>query len=158
MMSSQAVAPVRRVLHSWKDIAGYTGRGVRTVQRYEIVLRFPVHRPAGSPRSAVLAFSDEIDRWLADTPVRIESAQPVVFRNESRSYVDQVAKLHARAKREMENLAATRHRLQQTVQQVTDLKERLRRARELRQSHYARTAVLCSLADVSQAHPSGLRR
>lgn len=54
----------RKVLHSWKDIASYTGRGVRTLQRYEVQLGFPIHRPAGRSRSAVLAFSDEVDEWL----------------------------------------------------------------------------------------------
>jgi len=58
----------RQVLHSWKDIANYTGRGVRTLQRYEIQLGFPIHRPAGRSRSAVLAFSDEIDEWLGKAP------------------------------------------------------------------------------------------
>ena len=54
----------RLVLNSWKEIADYMGRGVRTVQRYERDLRLPVHRPAGKSRSAVLAFADEIDHWM----------------------------------------------------------------------------------------------
>src|SRR5262249_50347944 len=58
----------RKVLHSWKEIANYTGRGVRTIQRYEIELGFPIHRPAGKSRSAVLGFSDEIDAWLRKAP------------------------------------------------------------------------------------------
>ena len=58
----------RRILNSWKEIASYMGRGVRTIQRYEMQLGFPVHRPAGKQRSAVLAFTDEIDAWLKQTP------------------------------------------------------------------------------------------
>src|SRR5258708_35585226 len=58
----------RRILHSWKEIASYIGRGVRTIQRYEVQFGLPVHRPAGSSRSAVMAFSDEIDAWLSRTP------------------------------------------------------------------------------------------
>ena len=69
-MAASVVSPNRRVLHSWKEISAYTGRGVRTVQRYEVQFGFPVHRPAGSPRSAVLAFTDEVDRWLAGSPTR----------------------------------------------------------------------------------------
>lgn len=61
--------PDRKVLHSWKDISNYTGRGVRTIQRYEVQLGFPVHRPAGKRRSAVLAFSDEVDSWLNNAPM-----------------------------------------------------------------------------------------
>lgn len=54
----------RKLLHSWKDISNYTGQGIRTLQRYEMERSFPVHRPAGKSRSAVLAFPDEIDAWL----------------------------------------------------------------------------------------------
>jgi hypothetical protein len=58
------------VLNSWKEIAGYLSRGVRTVQRWEHDLKLPVHRPRGKDRSAVLAFSHELDQWLVSTPVR----------------------------------------------------------------------------------------
>ena len=62
----------RRILNSWKEIAAYLGRGVRTVQRYEGRLRFPVHRPGARKRGSVLAFSDEIELWLRSTPLRNE--------------------------------------------------------------------------------------
>ena len=58
----------RRILHSWKEIASYVGRGIRTIQRYEVQFGLPVHRLVGSSRSAVMAFSDEIDAWLSRTP------------------------------------------------------------------------------------------
>jgi len=54
----------RRVLNSWKEIAQYLGRGVRTIQRYEQEFNLPVRRIAGRRRTAVIAFSDEIDSWL----------------------------------------------------------------------------------------------
>jgi hypothetical protein len=60
----------RRILNSWKEIAGYLGRGVRTVQRWEAQLGLPVHRPAGKEHSAVLAFSSELDEWLDSRPLR----------------------------------------------------------------------------------------
>ncbi len=58
------------ILNSWKEIANYLGRGVRTVQRWERDLGLPVHRPKGKDRSAVLAFPQELDNWLRQTPVR----------------------------------------------------------------------------------------
>ena len=58
----------RRILHSWKEIASYVGRGVRTIQRYEGQFGLPVHRLAGRSRSSVMAFPDEIDGWLSRTP------------------------------------------------------------------------------------------
>ena len=60
----------RNILNSWKEIANYLGRGVRTVQRWEANLGLPVHRPAGRDHSAVLAFSNELDQWLNSRPLR----------------------------------------------------------------------------------------
>ena len=60
----------RRILNSWKEIASYLGRGVRTVQRWEAHLGLPVHRPSGRDHSAVLAFSTELDQWLDSRPLR----------------------------------------------------------------------------------------
>lgn len=51
------------ILSGWKEIAGYMGRGVRTVQRWEH-FGLPVRRPAGHSRSSVAASSDDIDTWL----------------------------------------------------------------------------------------------
>lgn len=68
-ISPQSLLPSARVLNSWKEIAVYLGRGVRTVQRWEQDLNLPVHRPRGRERSAVLAFSHELDQWLARTPL-----------------------------------------------------------------------------------------
>ena len=61
------------VLHSWKDISAYLGLAVRTVQRWEHDLGLPVHRPADRNHMAVLAFPEELDVWLRNTPV---SSQP----------------------------------------------------------------------------------
>lgn len=58
------------VLNSWKEIAIYVGRGVRTVQRWERDLGLPVHRPRGKQRSAVLAIPEELDYWIHNTPGR----------------------------------------------------------------------------------------
>lgn len=58
------------ILNSWKEIANYLGRGVRTVQRWERDLGLPIHRPKGKDRSAVLAFPEELNAWLQQTPVR----------------------------------------------------------------------------------------
>jgi predicted DNA-binding transcriptional regulator AlpA len=52
------------VLNSWKEIAQYVGRGVRTIQRWERELGFPVRRPRQRERSAVIAIRSEIDVWL----------------------------------------------------------------------------------------------
>jgi predicted DNA-binding transcriptional regulator AlpA len=54
------------VLASWKDIARYLGKGVRTVQRWERHLGLPVRRPIGaSQKSAVVLYRGDVDAWLA---------------------------------------------------------------------------------------------
>ena len=57
-----------KILNSWKEIASYLGRGVRTVQRWEANLGLPVRRPNQHMRSAVIAVSDELDAWVRNAP------------------------------------------------------------------------------------------
>ena len=66
VMASQAV------LNSWKEIAEYVGRGVRTLQRWEQFYSFPVHRPAGNHKSAVFAVPGEVDEWLRTRPMHMQ--------------------------------------------------------------------------------------
>jgi len=55
--------PGELLLNSWKEIAHYVGRSERTVQRWEKQCGFPVRRPAGKMRSAVIALPAEIQAW-----------------------------------------------------------------------------------------------
>src|SRR5580692_5468714 len=50
-------------LDSWKEIAGYLKRGVRTVQRWERVSGLPVHRL--DRQGSVFAYKAELDGWWA---------------------------------------------------------------------------------------------
>jgi hypothetical protein len=50
-------------LESWKEIAAYLKRGVRTVQRWEQAEGLPVHRHHHGKRGTVYAFREEIDAW-----------------------------------------------------------------------------------------------
>lgn len=56
--------PSRR-LDSWKEIADYLGRDVRTAMRWSKSHGLPVRRVAGGRGRSVFAFSIEIDAWLA---------------------------------------------------------------------------------------------
>lgn len=51
-------------LDSWKQIARYLGREVRTVQRWEKREGLPVHRQFHVKASTVHAFRHEIDAWV----------------------------------------------------------------------------------------------
>lgn len=65
MGSLSAVQTTAAVLTSWKDIARYMGKGVRTVQRWEMDFGLPVRRPHGSNKKAVLARPRDLDAWIA---------------------------------------------------------------------------------------------
>jgi hypothetical protein len=52
------------VLQSWKEIASELDRSVRTVQRWERILKLPVHRLGKGTRCPVFAFKDELHLWL----------------------------------------------------------------------------------------------
>ena len=63
------------VMTSWKDIANYLGKGVRTVQRWE-THGLPVRRLEGAaPKSPVFAFPEEIDSWLREQHMSCEIAR-----------------------------------------------------------------------------------
>lgn len=53
------------MLNSWKEIANYLERGVRTVQRWEHELNLPVHRIGNGKRSPVYANVSELRFWLS---------------------------------------------------------------------------------------------
>jgi Tol biopolymer transport system component len=56
--------PVQERLDSWKEIADYLKRDVRTVIRWGKERGLPVHRVPGGKRQAVFAYTGEIDAWL----------------------------------------------------------------------------------------------
>jgi hypothetical protein len=64
-MTSVASAANAAVLTSWKEIARYMGKGVRTVQRWELDFGLPVRRPNGSNKKAILARPSDLDAWVA---------------------------------------------------------------------------------------------
>ena len=62
-------SPKSDTLNSWKEIAHYLDRGVRTVQRWEQDLGLPVRRPRGKGRSAVIAVRQDVDAWVKSRPI-----------------------------------------------------------------------------------------
>jgi hypothetical protein len=55
---------VSNTLTSWKEIATYLGKSVRTVQRWEATLGLPVRRPNANDRNIVVALPAELDEWI----------------------------------------------------------------------------------------------
>lgn len=50
-------------LESWKEIAVYLKRGVRTVQRWERGEGLPIYRHEQQKRATPYAFKGELDAW-----------------------------------------------------------------------------------------------
>lgn len=72
--SQAASQEIGRRLDSWKAIAEYLGRDVRSVQRWERGLGLPVHRVSGEKGGVVFAFTGELERWLQDRPGNCSSS------------------------------------------------------------------------------------
>jgi len=62
-VGSDPARPAR--LDTWKEIAAYLGRDVRSVQRWEIQEGLPVRRHRHGVQSSVFALPDELDAWRA---------------------------------------------------------------------------------------------
>ncbi len=70
--SEQVAASSGRRLDSWKAIAQYLGRDVRSVQRWERDRGLPIHRLPGQRGGAVFAYEDELNEWLRSGPERVD--------------------------------------------------------------------------------------
>jgi transcriptional regulator with XRE-family HTH domain len=66
--AAERAGRIRRphVLTSWKEVARYMGKGVRTVQRWERDFSLPVRRPSGAKnKRVILVFTADLDAWIA---------------------------------------------------------------------------------------------
>jgi len=72
-MSQTKTTPRLELLTSWKEIANYLGKGVRTVQRWEAMLGLPVIRPADSRSGIVMARPGDLEAWLVNGRRRLQS-------------------------------------------------------------------------------------
>lgn len=70
------------ILTSWKEIAQYVGKGVRTVQRWERESGLPVRRQIQSAPHAVVAFPEELDAWVRSRTRGPSGALTELFRRE----------------------------------------------------------------------------
>jgi TolB-like protein/Tfp pilus assembly protein PilF len=84
--------PTRRAaadwLHSWKEIAKYLNRDIRTLHRWEAQEGLPVHRHMHKRRGTVHAYRSELDTWRSrrvshkrDSPVRRRMLAVLPFAN-----------------------------------------------------------------------------
>ncbi len=121
------------VLGSWKEIANYLGKGVRTVQRWERCSGLPVHRPSGSSKGVVIAFPAELDRWARRQDGRLQVPdQSHILKNLALSseLMAQTQTLRSTTRELMKScsqfLALSRHHREQTARRenVVSFRER----------------------------------
>jgi excisionase family DNA binding protein len=62
-------------LDSWKEIAAYLNRSVRTVRRWEEQQKLPVHRVGHQKGGSVYAHTTELDAWWESYKLQDESTQ-----------------------------------------------------------------------------------
>jgi TolB-like protein/tetratricopeptide (TPR) repeat protein len=75
MTGSDGPVPDPR-LESWKEIAAYLRRGVRTVRRWEREEGLPVHRHLHRSRATIYARPAEIDAWWGERRPPVERPGP----------------------------------------------------------------------------------
>jgi hypothetical protein len=146
LLSNRGTMPViptmdAPVLNSWKDIAEYLGRGVRTVQRWERELGLPVRRPRNHLRSPVVAIPSELDEWLrrgltAQSTAMTSKREDGLLLAENKdlvatSWVELAAAL--RENLEVQRTLRSRHRV--LIQQLSETKK------QVLQNYRARTAA-----------------
>src|SRR5215469_3129122 len=122
-MQERPVTSKPRRLNSWKEIAAYLGRGVRTVQRWE-KMGLPVQRPKSGSRGSVTAEADEIDNWLLGAHTHGFNVPQIgerqLFREELSDSVQQARAL----RKEMAILRENEHiALTQLTDKITALKK-----------------------------------
>ena len=59
-------------LDTWKEIGGFFDRDERTVKRWEMTRKLPVHRVPGGGRANVYAYEEELAEWLRSNDAQVE--------------------------------------------------------------------------------------
>jgi hypothetical protein len=144
----------KRRLDSWKTIAEFLGRSLRTVQRWHESNGLPVHH-FGGQKGSVFAYEDEIDRWLEGLAEKSRTA---------RVRLDATLESGKRSSNELATAASSmwETRSERNIQAIADL---YRKAIEMNSHNaaafvgLANTMVFCVLNDIMDgaiAYPSAM--
>lgn len=135
----------RQILSGWKEISNHIERGVRTAQRWESLLGMPVHRPALKDRSAVVAFSDELEGWLSrSSPHTRDECLAVNDKEENNRNLLRV----------LDGISTLVRQSRQLICHMQVLQERRRRSRKI---HHHRIASRARLRTPSRQAEAWLR-
>ena len=130
-------------LSSWKEIAQYLDRGVRTIQRWEQGLGLPVHRIGKGKRSPVFATASELNFWLStvvvDRPSKPLPLEPVCIHGVDNSRIRSLRQ-SCQAMRDLshtmaERCARQRRQAEIAREQMIKLRSRINRVMNLSSSN-----------------------
>jgi hypothetical protein len=112
----QSVSLPNDALCTWKAISEYSGRGIRTLQRWEHDFGFPVHRPDPRNKSAVVSSQSEIDQWFRTRPL-LSTNSDSKFLHESRAkgLTASARQLHDEARRLLDRSTQMNEWLSKTI-------------------------------------------
>jgi hypothetical protein len=123
-------------LNSWKEIANYLDRGVRTVQRWERELHLPVHRIGTGKRSPVYANIAELKFWLNTSGAQRElrlSEKPgprLITRHDTRTIEDShrlLLAMREMAQKIAENSVRQRRQAEDLESRILQMRAKVRR-------------------------------
>jgi hypothetical protein len=106
------------ILTGWKEISKHLRYGLRTVQRWEH-LGLPVRRVNNTPRSPVVADSEELDAWILHRS-RIPTEAPQSLANNLRRALELQRELQ-------QNRKEFGDRVQHFRQQLAEFREKRKR-------------------------------
>jgi hypothetical protein len=118
------------MLSSWKEIAHFFGKGVRTVQRWEKTLDLPIHRPPGAPSNVVLARTSDLEEWMHRGSVRTEmqddaATETVASLSGLEREVSRLASLHGVAAESADVTASVDERVSALTDTVAQVNSKL---------------------------------
>ncbi len=113
-----------QMLRSWQEIATYVGKGLRTVQRWEREINFPVHR-TGNDKRCVVGFTDEINEWMCRSQkAGISGTSAPAVHDALAARRTQMAKLREQVERAREQTAIMHARLAELTAKRSQMRSR----------------------------------
>jgi hypothetical protein len=136
------------ILSGWKEIARYLGKGVRTVQRYEMELGLPVRRLSDTGFGAVVASKTDLDSWVNSYPV------PLAFRETPQSRRAQLTSSIANGLQEHPRLRSQLMALRKELKtNIRVLRESISKVRqELNESRKLQDSISSVIAQYSRVY------
>ncbi len=121
----------QQVFTSWKEIASYLGKSVRTVQRWEREFALPIQRPYVKEKGNVRAYRTELDDWAARTWSQRSSKRDAAEMHAQQQFVvgESIAisrQLRVAHRAVLEQMKASLDQLKESCRQLQEAREAVR--------------------------------